>query len=121
MSDLYNDLTKYSFPKIYTLFKYLKIITEKTRNPGEVIKEIMVLPELKKHGSEISKLVPKLLKSSKINSYMENSEDEIKLYKKNKEFFKEVFKAEFEFVLSSESTHPKTKNALPEKPAILVE
>lgn len=108
-------------PWKYILFDYLNVIIKKTRNPGEVLKEVLALPELKKYHDQIKKLVPKLVMSGKISFFMEKPEDELKLLKKNKEFFEKEFGCAFEFMLAEKSEHIKALNALPEKPAILIE
>ncbi len=105
----------------YILFDYLNVIVKKTRNPGEVLKEILALPELRKYHDQIKKLVPKLVMSGKISYFIEKPEDELKLLKKNKDFFEQEFGCKFEFILAENSDHIKALNALPEKPAILIE
>lgn len=90
---------------------------EKTKNPGDVIKELMKDSELRKHGGLISKLVPKMAKSSS----MLGDKVEKKVLEEAKEFFEQEFKCKVLIIEESKAKDSKAAQAMPGKPAILVE
>jgi len=102
----------------YELFKKVKDKLKKTYNVGEVIKAVMD----KEHGKEISSLVPKLVKEpARIPSVILGQEKEFNALNENKDFYKQEFNAEIEVIKAEQSKENKARNALPNKPAILVE
>lgn len=131
--DIYEilKLTKIEHPKKITLFvapkwKYdfverLKSEMEKTRNATELIKLIMQ-SGLKTYGNEITKLIPKLLADEgKIPEIVLGQEIEFNALNNAADNFKNEFKCEIEVVVAEKSKIEKTKQAMPNKPAILVE
>ncbi|MFP4117518.1 MAG: leucine--tRNA ligase [Candidatus Woesearchaeota archaeon] len=103
----------------YGFVKAMKEILEKTHDPGEMIKELMVT-DLKKYGKEISKLVPKIVKDhSKLPEIMLEREMELSVMQEKKEMIEKEFGCQVEILDSSE--HPKAGNAFPGKPAIVLE
>ncbi|MFC1741036.1 leucine--tRNA ligase [Nanoarchaeota archaeon] len=102
----------------YDFMKRLKQELDSTFNPGELIRACMD----KEHGQDISKLVPKLVKDrSKIPDIVTSQDEEFDALDKNKDLFWEEFKAEITVVKAEDCDNPKAKNAMPGKPAILVE
>jgi leucyl-tRNA synthetase len=105
----------------YNFIDELKKELEKTKEPGKIIKSLMQT-ELKKHGKEISRLVPNLIKNnSKIPEFTLDQETEIKLMKNAAELYKEEMKLGFEIITAENSKDPKAKQAMPGKAAILIE
>ncbi|MBN2421026.1 leucine--tRNA ligase [Candidatus Woesearchaeota archaeon] len=105
----------------YDFFTKLKELLEKTRNPGDVIKELMS-SDLKKYGQEIMKIVPAVMKDAgKLPSVVLDQETELKSLKQNSEFIEKIFNAKVEVVVAETSKEQKAKNASPGKPAILVQ
>lgn len=95
----------------------LKAELEKTYDVGELIRACMD----KEHGAEISKLVPRLAKDrSKLPAIVTSQEAEIAALESNRSLFFD-FRAEICVVKAEDSDNPKARNALPGKPAILVE
>ena len=104
----------------YTFMKEFKKLISKTRNPGEIIKKMMA-GELKMHGQDISKLVPKLVKdSSKVPEIVLEQKTEFSALQNEKENLEKEFGCVFEFVKADDSKEQKAKNAMPGKAAILV-
>ncbi|MBD3249535.1 leucine--tRNA ligase [Candidatus Woesearchaeota archaeon] len=103
----------------YGFFKGLKKEMEDTFNVGKLMKKVMI----KEHGKEISKLVPKIVKDpSKLPEKVLSQEDEIEALKNAKDEFMEEFKAEIiDIVKAEESKEAKARQAMPGKPAIIVE
>jgi len=102
----------------YDFFRKLKTEFEKTRNQGELIKKLMV----KGRESDVPKIVQSVLKDpAKVPSVVVSQKEEFDALKSFKEFLEAEFKFSFEFVLAEKSKEQKAKQALPGKPAILVE
>jgi leucyl-tRNA synthetase len=102
----------------YDFVKKLKSELEKTHDIGELIKATMD----KEHSAEVSKLVPKLVKDrSKIPETITSQKEELKALEQNKQAFKSEFNAEIDIIKAEDSDNPKANNAMPGKPAILVE
>ena len=104
----------------YKLFKELKKQLAKTFNPGEILKAVMAT-ELKKHGKDITKIIPAVVKdTSKMPSAVLVQKTEMKAIQESADFLKGEFKAGIEVVAAEDSKEAKAKNALPGKPAILI-
>jgi len=125
------ELTKMEKPNQVTLFisqpwkydfmKELQTELKKTINPGEIIKDLMATG-LKVYGQEITKLVPKFVKDrSKIPNLVLDQDTEQAALIENAEFIGREFNCKIQIVKSQEIQHPKTKQAMPSKPAIVVE
>ena len=116
-------------PKKIKLFvaeswKYLlyKIAKENDKEFKTLMKKAMEEDEIKKHGKEASSLLQKILKDRrKIPEFLISKEKEFEILKDAKGFLESEFACKFEISHSEESKEQKAKNALPNKPAILVE
>lgn len=104
----------------YSVLKEIVKLMEKTRNPGNIIKALMQIEELKKHGKDISSIIPRLIKSGKLPTYISDVETEYKFLAGNKAFFEKEFNCVFEIFKASETKEQKASQAMPGKPAILV-
>jgi leucyl-tRNA synthetase len=101
----------------YDLFRTVKAELEKTHDTGAIIKALMAT-DLKKHGQDISKLVPRLVSNQAKLPVVVSSQD------KELQALKEAsweFDAEVIITRTEESKEPKARQALPGKPAILLE
>ncbi|MBW2991968.1 class I tRNA ligase family protein [Candidatus Woesearchaeota archaeon] len=106
----------------YGFMKKIKEQLEKTHNTGDILKTLMQDKELKSHGQDISKLVPKLVKDiSKIPNVVLDQETELNNLNDAKKFLKEEFNATIHIIKAEDSKEAKAKQALPSKPAIIVE
>ena len=106
----------------YKFFSEFKEIVEQTRNQGEIIKALVQDNELKKQGSIITKLIPKLLKdASKIPMVVLDQETEIKSIQESLSRLKQKFNCEIDIIKEQESNEAKAKQAMPSKPSIIVE
>lgn len=101
----------------YELYSFVKEKIFVTRNPSELIKEVM-MTRLKKHGQEIMKIVPKLV--DKLPEHILDQNREYEYFFENKVFIEKEFKCEVEIVIAESSNEQKSKNASPGKPAILI-
>ena len=102
-------------------FKELKKQMEKTRNVGDILKTLMAT-DLKKYGGEISKMVPKLIKNpARIPKVILSQKEAITNIKGAEKDICEKFKAKLEIIPEEKSKEGKAKQAMPGKPAILVE
>ncbi|MBN1544748.1 leucine--tRNA ligase [Candidatus Woesearchaeota archaeon] len=102
----------------YGFLKKLKFELEKTYNVGELIKATMD----KEHSADVSKLVPKLARDrSKIPDMVTSQEEEFVALEQNKHRFSDEFKADVVVVKAEACKDKKAQNAMPGKPAILVE
>ena len=128
--DIYSiiKLTKIEQPKKITLYiapewkynfiKSLKENMEKTRDVGALIKATMD----KEHGKEISKLVPLFVKNpAKLPLHVLTQKNEEESLKQSKNALEEEFKCPIEIVRAEESKEKKAQQAMPSKPAILIE
>ncbi|MBW2972737.1 leucine--tRNA ligase [Candidatus Woesearchaeota archaeon] len=102
----------------YSFFAKLKAELEKTYNISEIMKAVMD----KEHGADISKLVPKIVKDrSKLPEIVTSQKEELAALEQGKARLKDEFKADIVVVKAESSKDAKAKNAMPGKPAILVE
>jgi leucyl-tRNA synthetase len=102
----------------YELFNIVSEEVKKTRNVGEVMKKVMST-ELKKHGQDIQRILPRLVQNPP--GLVLEREKEHKALKESEHYLAKEFNTKVEIVKAEESRAPKAKNALPGKPAILVE
>ncbi len=115
------ELTMFvSEPWKYELYRMLVATLAKTRNPGEVLKEVMNIPTFKAHGQELSKLVPRLVQGGKIPRAITSEEIEYKTLEDAVAFFKEEFGCTMHVIRAEQSKEPKAKQALPGKVALIV-
>jgi len=111
-----------SVPWKYSLFKELAKISSETKNPGEILKQIMRVESLRKYGKEISAFAPKLVQSGKLPQHISSAEKELNALNEAKDFLRREFMgAEIEVFTAENSQELKAKNAMPGKAAILVE
>ncbi len=94
-----------------------KLVEEGIRVQNEIIKNIM-LTDLKKHGQDVMKLVPKLIE--KLPEYILDPAQELQIFEDAKLDIETVFGAIVHIVKASESKEAKAKQAMPGKPAIVV-
>ena len=104
----------------YKFYKILKNEIKKTRKAKELIPKFMI-NDLKKYGKDIIKLISNCLNDeSKIPQVILDQEEEIKLVKSFSDELKEEFESEISIDSAEECNDPKSKNAKPSKPAILI-
>ncbi len=102
----------------YKFVKEFKKAVEKERNVGVLIKKLMV----KEHGKDISKLVPMFVKSpSKVPKIVLSQKGEEKVLKDQLKSLEEQFGCKVVIELAEKSKESKVRNAMPSKPAIIVE
>ncbi len=95
----------------YNLIKNLKAELEKTREPSELIKKLMI----KEFAKDIAKIIPSLVKNpSKIPKVVLSQEKEYKTLEKDKKLLEKELELKIEITKDSEK-------AMPSKPAIKIE
>ncbi len=105
----------------YDFVRQLKQELEKTRDVGSILKSIMSTG-LKVYGQEISKLVPKLAADAcKMPAVVMDQDKEVAVLEENRATLEKQFGCPVELVRAQEAKEPKARQAMPGKPAILVE
>ena len=105
----------------YELVKILRGLLDKTRNTGEILKEIMAT-SLKPHGQEISKMVPKLVNDiNKMPQFDLAQEAELNALKSAAKNYEMEFSCKVQVITAEKSNESKAKQAMPGKAAIVVE
>jgi leucyl-tRNA synthetase len=105
----------------YEVYSIIKESLKETRNPGDILKKIMST-DLKKHGQDITKMVPNLIKdTSKIPETILDQNIEYDALMNKLKLVSEIFNAEIIVEKAELSVDAKAKNASPGKPAILIQ
>ena len=105
----------------YDFFSRLKQELEKTFDQRELMKTLLS-SDLKQYGQEITKLIPRLVAdTTKIPKEVLDQQSEIQSLDENRALFEDEFKTQLEIMNAEHSKHPKARNALPGKPAIVLE
>ncbi|MBD3361690.1 leucine--tRNA ligase [Candidatus Woesearchaeota archaeon] len=108
-------------PWKYKFVKKLREILKQTRKMPEIMKQILT-EELKPHAKNITKMIPKFIKDpSKLPEHELDQEAEINSIEEAQERIEQEYKAPIEIIPENESKENKAKNAMPGKPAILLE
>ena len=106
----------------YIFVKELRILLKKTRKMDEIMKEIMIVEAVKPHAKDISKMIPKFLKDpTKLPEADLDQESEINALEEAQEKIENEYKAPIDMITEENSQEDKAKNAMPGKPAILLE
>jgi len=104
----------------YKFFKELKKEIEKTRDIKFIMKAIM--PKFKENSKDVSKLIPLIVKNpGRIPKVILDQNTEFNVLQNSKKLFEDGFKCIVEIIKAEDSEQAKAKNAMPGKPAIVVE
>jgi len=104
----------------YKFFKELKREIEKTRDISAIMKS--VIPKFRENSKDASKLIPLIVKNpGRIPAVILDQDTEISLLNNSKKLFEDEFKSAVEIIRSEYSKEAKARNAMPGKPAIIVE
>lgn len=103
----------------YRLFDLVEQELKETDNPKQIIQKVMQT-DLKKHGKEIIKFLPKILQKRALPSFLDKETEE-EAIRDAKGFLEEEFNSEIIIHQNPEKDMPKSKQAMPGKPAILLE
>jgi leucyl-tRNA synthetase len=104
----------------YELYAKLKEELSRSRNAGEILKNIMAT-EFKRYGQEITKIVPAVLKDpSKLPHIILGQRAETEALMEARGDIEELFDADVQIMPAENSTELKAKNASPGKPAIIL-
>ena len=104
----------------YELYSRVMSISKKntSRNVSLVSKELMA-SDLKKNGQEIMKILPKIM--DKLPSFVLWQEEEYNSFSDERQALEKEFGCLVDIVKESDSKETKAKNAMPGKPAIIVQ
>jgi leucyl-tRNA synthetase len=107
-------------PWKYKLFSKVLPLLER-KNSKEILEEIMKDDELKSHGKDISRFLPKMINERKVPASVLTRKEEFNALKEAKDFMEKEFKFDIEIIESEKSREQKAKQAMPGKVAILIE
>lgn len=105
----------------YDYFNKLKSLLEETRNIGDILKSLMQEESLKNYGKDISKITPKIVQSNRIPKKLFDVNSEYTIFENAKNYFETTFNTKVQVVKGDEFENPKSDNAAPSKPAIILE
>jgi leucyl-tRNA synthetase len=105
----------------FKFYSSLIRLLEKTRNQGEIMKEIMQDSTLKPHGKYISQTVSKILKNvRKLSKFSLSPTEELSFFNDIKSIIERKYNCAVEIIVEKESEEKKAAQALPGKPAIII-
>jgi len=108
-------------PWKYEFFRHVKTKMTQTRNPGEIIKELMAGP-LKAHGEQVVKMIPQLMNNpAKMPLFVFDQKKERSILSDAVTGLSTQLGCPITVIFEKESTHQKAKNAWPGKPALVIE
>ncbi len=105
----------------YEFYSLSMILIEKTKDQGEIMKELMKNEYLKVHSKFISQTITKILKN--IGKYSKQSIDateEFQFFNEVKPIIEKRFNCEVDVVVEKDSNIRKSSQALPGRPAIVI-
>jgi leucyl-tRNA synthetase len=106
----------------YNAVLLAKTQMEATRNIGDIIKALLKEKEIAPYAKDIPNLVGKLLKNPQLIVQAElTQEDELLFLQDEKNSLSEEFSLNFEFEKAESSKEDKKEQALPGKPAIIIQ
>jgi len=109
-------------PWKYTLFNKVSKIMEKTRNVGEITKQVMQEEEFKKRSKQTVQIIQKIVKNPQLLIEEEiTPEDEFSVIDEERQELEKEFNIEIKLEFEKNSNYEKAKQALPGKPAIILE
>ncbi len=104
----------------YKFFKELKKEIEKTRDIKSIMK--VIIPKFKENSKVVLKLTPLIVKNpGRIPLVILDQDTEFNVLQNSKKLFEDEFKSAVEIFIAEDSKQAKAKNAMPGKPAIVVE
>ena len=106
----------------YEFYSLLMILIEKTKNQGEIMKELMQNELLKFHSKFVSQTTSKILKNiGKYYKYYIDISEENQFFNEIKPLIKKRFNCNVEVIVEIKSEHKKASQALPGRPAVVLE
>ena len=100
--------------------KFMSLV-EKTKDQGEIMKNLTQNNELKKHGKLISQIIAKMLKNiGKYPKFALTLEDEYLFFNEIRSVIEKKFQSKVEIIFERDSNIQKAAQALPGKSAIVI-
>ncbi|MBA3063878.1 hypothetical protein FP803_00385 [Candidatus Woesearchaeota archaeon] len=82
----------------------------------------VIMPKFKENSKDVSKLIPLIVKNpGRIPLVILDQDTELNVLQNSKKLFEDEFKSAVEIVRAENSKEAKARNAMPGKPAIVVE
>ncbi|MBD3254467.1 MAG: leucine--tRNA ligase [Candidatus Lokiarchaeota archaeon] len=105
----------------YEFYEILMDLIEKTKNHGVIMKDIMKNPKFRRRGKIINKIISKVIKNvGKFPKVILSQEDEINFYNEISSIVKNKYNCKVKISTENESSNPKSAQALPGRPALIV-
>jgi len=105
----------------FVLFGILIKEIEGTRDLKEIRSRVMAIPELKKHSKEVANIVQRILKDiTKLPKILVEQKKEHECFVFAKLEIEKRFNADVNVVWESESKEAKARNAMPNKPGVVI-
>ena len=105
----------------YKLFDVLIGEIENTSDFKLITRKVMAVSELKNYSKDVANIVPKILNDiTKLPRVLVDRQIEINNFSDTKEYIGKMFGCEIEIVKEEESKEPKAKNAMPNKPGVVL-
>lgn len=101
----------------FSLFKEVNKIKEFKK----LIPKLMKNPDFRKHGNFINKKLPKMFNSGKIPEQVSSGKEEFGLFKESAISISKKLNLKIELTIEKECSDEKASNAMPGKPAIILE
>ncbi|HMF30352.1 MAG TPA: hypothetical protein VKK79_02990 [Candidatus Lokiarchaeia archaeon] len=95
---------------------------KENKNQKDIMKVLLQDPDLKARGKEVGALVGRILKNpGKSATPFPGQDDEVAFLEAGKEFLMQKFGCSVTVIREQDSDNPKARQAMPGKPAILLE
>ena len=106
----------------YKFYSLLMTLIEKTKDQGEIMKEMMKDELLRDHSKFINQTTSKILKNiGKYSKHYIDILEENKIFNEISPLIKKRFNCDVEVIIEIKSEHKKASQALPGRPAIVME
>ncbi|MBY8983738.1 MAG: leucine--tRNA ligase [Candidatus Lokiarchaeota archaeon] len=103
------------------LYKILMPLLEETKNQGDIMSTLMQNSEFKKYSKQIVKIVSRILKNvGKFPKFSLSSEEEYEFFDEITPIIEMKYNSNVKVFFEKESTEKKASQALPSKPAIII-
>jgi len=103
-------------------YKTIMLLLEETKNQGEIMNKLMQNNDLKKNSKQIGKIVSRILKNiGKFPKFSLSPDDEYEFFDEIKPIIEIKYKCNVRVIFEKDSSEQKASQALPSKPAIVIQ
>jgi leucyl-tRNA synthetase len=103
----------------FDLFKKVNKLLEESRDVKKILNAVMQEENLRQHGKQIAKFLPRMINSRKVPQILLSQEQELSIMNEALDFIKAEFGCDVKIVKECDSKEAKANQAMPGKPAIL--